>query len=637
VAATFFPVPLAIPLSPDYDEFMMKHLCLCLFAALVLSGALLPPLPAAAAATAAMTVGIDHALTQTQAGDWKGARATLDAIPPSPVPDALLLAARGTVELAAGNAGDADPLFRAALAQDPGQLASLWGLSLCLLQKRNFYEAAPLLDRATTIAPDDAQIKALHAYLDLCLGMTTDAALAGKAALAGGARAPFLMATLAQIHACMRLPDKAVEFGDMAAQSFHVADLIALPAGDYLPLLQAPADTPAKLTTSAPDAKPAPLPQLPTPPAEDAQDIALLAPTDGSTLAGEQTVLVTCARKPHLLALLIDGLLRGAATHAPYRFPWDAATIPPGLHHLTVRAYDAYGMPMAEASISITTTGGKTPDSPMKNNADDYRLEKRMMAYTQPLPSPLSLYTNLAIWNLAIKDSVRSIDALEIAVALDPANANLVNTLIRLYREQGTVATLPAGEVRQGPTTRKYVALTFDGGPHPDSTPAIMTVLARFDAHATFFLTGTSVEQFPALAQDLLANGQEIGNGGYGHLALAKLATADLLREVLWNRALLKEALGQDTVLYRAPDEKTTDALAGQLQALGYRLIGRTIDVEDEIGVTASDQVAHLLTTVQNGSIFRLPADAMRILPTLLTELRNHGYTCVTISRLLQK
>ena len=42
------------------------------------------------------------------------------------------------------------------------------------------------------------------------------------------------------------------------------------------------------------------------------------------------------------------------------------------------------------------------------------------------------------------------------------------------------------------------VALTFDDGPHPEGTPAVLEVLARAGARATFFLVGEQVERRPA-------------------------------------------------------------------------------------------------------------------------------------------
>ncbi len=61
------------------------------------------------------------------------------------------------------------------------------------------------------------------------------------------------------------------------------------------------------------------------------------------------------------------------------------------------------------------------------------------------------------------------------------------------------------------------VALTFDDGPHPEGTPAVLQVLAEADIKATFFLVGEQVERRPALAAEIAGQGHLIALHGYRH------------------------------------------------------------------------------------------------------------------------
>ena len=61
------------------------------------------------------------------------------------------------------------------------------------------------------------------------------------------------------------------------------------------------------------------------------------------------------------------------------------------------------------------------------------------------------------------------------------------------------------------------VALTFDDGPHPEGTPAVLELLARADIKATFFLVGEQVERRPALAAEIAGQGHLIAVHGYRH------------------------------------------------------------------------------------------------------------------------
>jgi len=70
------------------------------------------------------------------------------------------------------------------------------------------------------------------------------------------------------------------------------------------------------------------------------------------------------------------------------------------------------------------------------------------------------------------------------------------------------------------PTEEKRIALTFDDGPSPRNTPALLELLARRDVRATFFLLGLRAQQFPSLAGELSEAGHEIGNHTHLHLPL---------------------------------------------------------------------------------------------------------------------
>lgn len=62
------------------------------------------------------------------------------------------------------------------------------------------------------------------------------------------------------------------------------------------------------------------------------------------------------------------------------------------------------------------------------------------------------------------------------------------------------------------PTDEPWTALTFDDGPHPATTPALLEVLAHHGARATFFLLGERAVAHPTLVADIVAEGHELGN-----------------------------------------------------------------------------------------------------------------------------
>jgi peptidoglycan/xylan/chitin deacetylase (PgdA/CDA1 family) len=97
------------------------------------------------------------------------------------------------------------------------------------------------------------------------------------------------------------------------------------------------------------------------------------------------------------------------------------------------------------------------------------------------------------------------------------------------------------------------VALTFDDGPHPQGTPAVLEVLRRAGATATFFLVGEQVERRPALAAEIAAAGHEVALHGYRHrlhLMRSPRALADDLDRGI---AAVEDAIGLPTTWYRPP------------------------------------------------------------------------------------
>lgn len=61
------------------------------------------------------------------------------------------------------------------------------------------------------------------------------------------------------------------------------------------------------------------------------------------------------------------------------------------------------------------------------------------------------------------------------------------------------------------------VALTFDDGPSPETTPAVLDALDHLDLQATFFALGTSVERWPDLTSEVVRRGHVVGTHGYRH------------------------------------------------------------------------------------------------------------------------
>jgi peptidoglycan/xylan/chitin deacetylase (PgdA/CDA1 family) len=97
------------------------------------------------------------------------------------------------------------------------------------------------------------------------------------------------------------------------------------------------------------------------------------------------------------------------------------------------------------------------------------------------------------------------------------------------------------------------VALTFDDGPHPEGTPAMLEVLARTRARATFFLIGEQVRARPALAQEVVAAGHLVALHGDRHRLQLRLNATEVANDLRAGAATIEDATGITPEWHRPP------------------------------------------------------------------------------------
>lgn len=158
----------------------------------------------------------------------------------------------------------------------------------------------------------------------------------------------------------------------------------------------------------------------------------------------------------------------------------------------------------------------------------------------------------------------------------DPASSGVV------------AARMPAGTV----------ALTYDGGPDPAWTPALLDVLARAGAKATFFLTGTQAAAHPDLVRRIKGDGHEIGSHTYTDANLAGLSGPRTRLELALTQNVLAGTAGIGTHLLRLPHTAGPATLCGAMGAAAYRALddGYVVITADPPGRTSGQGAVRRLT-----------------------------------------
>jgi peptidoglycan/xylan/chitin deacetylase (PgdA/CDA1 family) len=97
------------------------------------------------------------------------------------------------------------------------------------------------------------------------------------------------------------------------------------------------------------------------------------------------------------------------------------------------------------------------------------------------------------------------------------------------------------------------VALTFDDGPHPEGTPAVLDLLARAGYRGTFFLIGEQVERRPELAREIASQGHLVAVHGYRHRLQMRLSADQLRRDLERGLETIEGATGTRPERHRPP------------------------------------------------------------------------------------
>jgi peptidoglycan/xylan/chitin deacetylase (PgdA/CDA1 family) len=115
------------------------------------------------------------------------------------------------------------------------------------------------------------------------------------------------------------------------------------------------------------------------------------------------------------------------------------------------------------------------------------------------------------------------------------------------------------------------VFLTFDDGPHPQGTPAVLEILREAGQTATFFLAGEQVEQRPSLAAEIVAAGHRVELHCHRHRNQLRLTPRALLDDAERGRAAIEEASGQEIADYRPPYGIFSGAGLATIRSRGWR------------------------------------------------------------------
>lgn len=127
-------------------------------------------------------------------------------------------------------------------------------------------------------------------------------------------------------------------------------------------------------------------------------------------------------------------------------------------------------------------------------------------------------------------------------------------------------------------TNEPVAALTFDDGPHPDTTPLILDILKAHNTKATFFVVGQAATQHPNVLERIIREGHELGNHTFDHPSLPRLSAAEITAQVEGCAAVIPP---RERQFFRPPYGHLTAGISLRLKWLKQRVVTWTFHCQD--------------------------------------------------------
>ncbi len=187
---------------------------------------------------------------------------------------------------------------------------------------------------------------------------------------------------------------------------------------------------------------------------------------------------------------------------------------------------------------------------------------------------------------------------------------------------------------------RKYVALTFDDGPGPD-TPAVLAELRKAKVPATFFVIGRNVQANPEGLRQVIADGHEVGVHTWNHPDLTTVKPAQQKAEVENTAGEILGVGGVASRLFRAPYGSVDPGVLKRAEDAKLLSVLWDVDTQDWMGPSAEQIAQAAVSGARPGSIILMHdgpgnrASTVQAVPRIIKELRAKGFEFATVGDLV--
>jgi len=195
--------------------------------------------------------------------------------------------------------------------------------------------------------------------------------------------------------------------------------------------------------------------------------------------------------------------------------------------------------------------------------------------------------------------------------------------------------------VKRNDNATKYIALTFDDGPHARYTDEILDILKENDVKATFFVIGENAKTHPEILKRIANEGHEIGNHTYHHVYISKCGRDKITKEIKETENTVYSITGTRPIVFRPPGGYYSKESIEQIRNMGYECVLWSVDTKDWTLPAVEKVISTVSKETVGGDIILFHDHNQKGSPTpssvrrLIPMLKEKGYTFLTVSELL--
>lgn len=182
---------------------------------------------------------------------------------------------------------------------------------------------------------------------------------------------------------------------------------------------------------------------------------------------------------------------------------------------------------------------------------------------------------------------------------------------------------------------RKKIALTFDDGPRPQTTPVLLDGLEERGVKATFFVIGEYAKQYPEIVKREDAEGHIVGNHTWSHVEITQISEEKARKEIMDTSDLVEEITGKPTAFMRPPFGSWQKELEMELHVMPVLW---NVDPLDWTTENEEEIVNKVVTDVKENDIILLHdcySSSVNAALRIIDILQKEGYEFVTVDELL--